>query len=206
MNKTPKPHDLLWGFAPDQLPADAPAWARLAMASGHPVVVRRAHCIPGQVAVGIRGTTRDQRYGTCMPLAAIQRRITPEQLTTPPATGTWPALCALAEIKPLLDATGQPWGPTGGVGFQLATGIAVLHAASDLDLLLRAPNPFSRQQARELLAALAAASCRVDLQLETPAGAVALREWAGPSARVLLKCAEGARLVLDPWQALERAA
>ncbi|MCY1545669.1 Phosphoribosyl-dephospho-CoA transferase [compost metagenome] len=100
----------------------------------------------------------------------------------------------------------MPWGPTGGVGFQLATGIPVLHEASDLDLLLRTPISFSRQQARELLAALADAPCRVDLQLETPNGAVALREWAGESRRVLLKCAEGARLVDNPWQPMERAA
>ena len=70
----------------------------------------------------------------------------------------------------------------------------------------RARNPFCRQQSRELLAALSDAPCRIDLQLETPNGAVALREWAGDSRRVLLKCAEAARLVDNPWLPLERAA
>ena len=46
------------------------------------------------------------------------------------------------------------------------------------------------------------AACVVDLQLQTPFGAVALREWAGSSRRVLLKAASGAHLVIDPWQAL----
>ncbi|MNT93998.1 Phosphoribosyl-dephospho-CoA transferase [compost metagenome] len=73
-------------------------------------------------------------------------------------------------------------------------------------MLLRTPISFSRQQARALLAALADAPCRVDLQLETPNGAVALREWAGEARRVLLKCAEGARLVDNPWLLMERAA
>ena len=46
------------------------------------------------------------------------------------------------------------------------------------------------------------AACSVDLQLQTPFGAVALREWAGPSRRVLLKTTSGAHLVIDPWQAV----
>ncbi|WP_312444661.1 phosphoribosyl-dephospho-CoA transferase MdcG domain-containing protein, partial [Stutzerimonas kunmingensis] len=45
----------------------------------------------------------------------------------------------------------------------------------------------------------------VDLQLETPLGGVALGEWAGGAARVLVKTAEGPRLMSDPW-ATERAA
>ncbi|MFZ6045723.1 malonate decarboxylase holo-ACP synthase [Pseudomonas sp. CR3202] len=205
MSTNPKPHDLLWGMTPDQLPADAPAWAWQVLAAGHPVVVRRALCEPGLVAVGIRGASRDQRLAATMPIPAIQRLLSPEQLRLRTDTGL-PALGALEAVAPLLDATSLPWGPTGGVGFQLATGIAVLHEASDLDLLLRTPTPFSRQHARMLLAALNEAPCRIDLQLETPNGAVALREWAGDSRRVLLKSPEGARLVDNPWLPLERAA
>ncbi|MDH4557764.1 malonate decarboxylase holo-ACP synthase [Pseudomonas sp. BN417] len=205
MNKTPRPHDLLWGMTPDQLPADAPGWAVQALAAGHPVVVRRALCASGDVAVGIRGASREQRLAAIMSVRSIQRLSSPEQIAQR-VPGDLPSLRALAELKPLLDKTGLAWGPTGGVGFQLATGIAVLHEASDLDLLLRTPTCFSRQQAHELLATLADSPCRIDLQLETPNGAVALREWAGDSRRVLLKCAEGARLVDNPWLPLERAA
>lgn len=205
MSTNPKPHDLLWGMTPDQLPADAPAWAHQALAAGHPVVVRRALCESGLVAVGLRGSSREQRLAALMPIRSIHRLLSPEQIRQR-LPGQLPALCALAAVKPVLDAIGLPWGPTGGVGFQLATGIAVLHETSDLDLLLRTANPVDRQQAQALMAALSAAPCRIDLQLETPNGAVALREWAGESRRVLLKCAEGARLVDNPWQPLERAA
>ncbi|MDT4852726.1 Phosphoribosyl-dephospho-CoA transferase [compost metagenome] len=205
MSYNPKPHDLLWGMTPSHLPAGAPAWAQQVLAAGHPVVVRRANCEPGKVAVGIRGASRDQRLAALMPLRSILRLLSPEQLR-PCVTADLPALRALEVVAPVLDATGLPWGPTGGVGFQLATDVVVLHEASDLDLILRTPNPLDRQQARALLAALANAPCRIDLQLETPHGAVALREWAGESRRVLLKCAESARLVDNPWQALECAA
>lgn len=46
----------------------------------------------------------------------------------------------------------------------------------------------------------------VDMQLQTPLGAVALREWAGRSDRVLLKQACGACLTADPWNLREQAA
>jgi phosphoribosyl-dephospho-CoA transferase len=140
-----------------------------------------------------------------MPVDAIQRRIAPEHLRLRAPTEL-AALRALDQMTPLLDAIGLPWGPTGGVGYQLATGLAVLHGASDLDLLLRIAEPIDRAWARALLAQLDSAPCRIDLQLETPYGAVALREWAGDSRRVLLKCDAGARLVDNPWQPLELAA
>ncbi|PMY78889.1 malonate decarboxylase holo-ACP synthase, partial [Pseudomonas sp. FW306-2-2C-D06B] len=94
----------------------------------------------------------------------------------------------------------------GGVGYQIATGVEVVHADSDLDLLLRTPQPLARAQARELQDILDCAPCRIDVQLETPAGAIALREWAGFARRVLLKSPHGPRLVSEPWAVMERAA
>ena len=58
---------------------------------------------------------------------------------------------------------------------------SALHEGSDLDLILRTPQPLDRIQAQELVKLLDAAVCLVDMQLQTPFGAVALREWAGPS-------------------------
>ncbi|EPN84844.1 phosphoribosyl-dephospho-CoA transferase, partial [Pseudomonas syringae pv. actinidiae ICMP 19101] len=48
----------------------------------------------------------------------------------------------------------------------MASGIAALHQDSDLDLILRTPQPFSRRCATELVEALAASVCRVDVQLQ----------------------------------------
>ncbi len=205
MHDTPRPHDLLWGMTPAQLPADAPAWAIAVLAAGQPVVVRRAVVAPGQAAVGLRGATRDQRLAALMPIEAIAHRLAPEDLLARRASEDLPVFRVLAELRPLLDALGHAWGVTGSAGFQLATGLPTAHPDSDLDLLLRAEHPLPRSEARPLLQLLEGRACRVDLQLETPLGGVALGEWAGGAARVLVKAAEGPRLVSDPW-ATERAA
>lgn len=198
-------HDLLWGLTPEHLPADAPAWAIEAMSEGHPVVVRRALTAADQIAVGVRGRLREQRYATLMAVAAIQRRVRPEELCHVETDRDWPALQALVQLRRLLDDCGLSWGVSGSAGFELASGVAALHQRSDLDLILRTAQPLSRVQALELLTLLDAAVCPVDMQLQTPNGAVALREWAGSAQRVLLKSASGARLVMDPWQAPEQA-
>lgn len=206
MHDTPRPHDLLWGMTPTQLPADAPAWVRQVLATGQPVVVRRALVADGQVAIGVRGASRDQRFATTLELSRVLRRVSPEQLVERLPSGGLPAFKALALLKPFLDELGLAWGVTGSVGYQLASGVEAAHVESDLDLLLRTPQPLSRQLAGELQQLMDEAPCRIDMQLETPSGGIALREWAGGSARILLKCATGARLIEDPWAARELAA
>ncbi|MDO9347580.1 malonate decarboxylase holo-ACP synthase [Pseudomonas pergaminensis] len=193
-------HDLLWGMTPAHLPADAPAWAVAAIDAEHPVVVRRAIAEPGYVAVGVRGRLREQRFAAEMPMAAVQRRVIPEALRGVISPRDLPALRALAALRPVLAQ--EAWGVTGSAGFELASGVEALHEQSDLDLILRTPEPLARGDAEDLLAILETAECAVDLQLQTPFGAVALREWASGSRRVLLKTARGAHLVLDPWQAV----
>ena len=190
-------HDLLWGMTPAHLPADAPAWAVEALGT---VVVRRAVVASGFVAVGLRGRSREQRLAAVIPTAAVQRRVVPEALREVVSPRDLPALQALEQLRPVLAPLN--WGITGSAGFELATGIEALHAQSDLDLIVRTPEPLGRSDARDLLATLDKAVCAVDLQLQTPFGAVALREWASPSRRVLLKTVSGAHLVLDPWQAV----
>jgi phosphoribosyl-dephospho-CoA transferase len=199
-------HDLLWGLTPEQLPADAPLWVVEAIGEGQPVVVRRALSTADQVAVGVRGVLREQRYATLMAVETIQRRVRPEDLCHVESDRELPALQALAQLRPMLDACGWVWGVSGSAGFELASGVTALHERSDLDLILRTPQPLDRVQAQELLTWLDAAACPVDMQLQTPLGAVALREWAGPAKRVLLKNAREARLVIDPWYPQEQTA
>ncbi|MBV4521401.1 malonate decarboxylase holo-ACP synthase [Pseudomonas sp. SWRI74] len=199
-------HDLLWGMTPAQLPADAPAWAVESLSAGQPVVVRRALSTADRMAVGVRGRLREQRYAASMAMASITRRVMPEELCHVDVARDLPALEALAQLRPALDACGWVWGVSGSAGFELASGFAALHQGSDLDLILRTPMPLARDQARELVALLDTAVCVVDLQLQTPLGGVALREWAGASNRVLLKSASEACLVTDPWNPQEQAA
>lgn len=205
MNSTFRAHDLLWGMPPGQLPDDAPDWAHQVLGAGLPVVMRRASGEAGSVPVGVRGDHRAQRLAAWMTITAVSCRRRPEDLRLN-GPANLPALAALQQVTPILDSTGLDWGPTGGVGYQLATGLAVLHADSDLDLLLRTPTPVSRAEARSLGQTLKGMACRIDLQLETPNGAVALAEWAMDSTRILLKHRDGARLVADPWHLVEQPA
>nr|WP_269117470.1 malonate decarboxylase holo-ACP synthase [Pseudomonas sp. B7] len=199
-------HDLLWGMTPAQLPADAPQWAIDSLAAGQPVVVRRALSEDGCVAVGVRGLLREQRLAAFMSVDSIACRVSPEALCQVESARDLPVMQALRQLRPVLDDCGWTWGVSGSVGFELASGFTAMHERSDLDLILRTPQLITRNQARKLVAYFEQAICRVDLQLQTPFGAVALREWAGNASRVLLKNAREACLVSDPWNPQEQAA
>lgn len=199
-------HDLLWGMRAEHLADDAPAWASEVLAAGWPVVVRRAPVRSGWLAVGLRGHSREQRWAGWLPMAAVARQATPESLRDREPTRDLPTWQALRQVRATLDGLGLAWGVSGGAGFELASGEPVLHAASDLDLLLRTPAPFTRDAARALLGELRRAACRIDLQLQTPAGGLALAEWAGQGARVLLKGDHAPTLLADPWAPAEVAA
>jgi phosphoribosyl-dephospho-CoA transferase len=199
-------HDLLWGMTPDQLPTAAPLWAVEALRQGQPVVVRRAVSGLGQVAVGVRGPLREQRLAAEMAVDGVQRRVRPEDLCHASIDRDLPALRALSQVRAMLDDFGYVWGVSGSAGFELASGFTALHERSDLDLILRTPQPMSREQAREWVKIFDTAACQVDMQLQTPHGAIGLREWAGPARRVLLKNSREACLVIDPWNPQEQAA
>ncbi|NNA58986.1 malonate decarboxylase holo-ACP synthase [Pseudomonas koreensis] len=206
MVNMPLAHDLLWGMTPAQLPAGAPPWAIESLTAGQPVVVRRAVSAEGLVAVGVRGVSREQRLAAFMDLDAIARRVSPEALCQVDSARELPVVHALKHLRPMLDDCGWVWGVSGSAGFELASGVTAMHAASDLDLILRTPQLLTRNQARKLVERFDQAVCRVDMQLQTPFGAVALREWASGSARVLLKNQHQACLVADPWNPQEQAA
>ena len=211
MHPTPRPHDLLWGLRPEQLPQEAPAWARAALGGHVPVVVRRAPAESGWVAVGIRGSAREQRHATWMRVSEISRLVSPQAVARAGRWRNhpqpqWPALRALSQLAPRLDALGLACGVTGSLGFELASGISAAHPDSDLDLSLRVPHQLPRNEARTLCALLDEAPGRIDLQLETPHGAVALREWASEAPRVLLKTHYWPLLVSYPWQSQQVAA
>jgi phosphoribosyl-dephospho-CoA transferase len=110
-----------------------------------------------------------------------------------------PALQALAPVGEWLAEWGCVWGPTGAVGFELASGWPATTVASDLDILIRSPLRLERAPARAMLRGLQRTPVRVDLQLDTPAGLVALAEYAAGGREVLVRGEEGVRLVEDPW-------
>lgn len=198
-------HDLLWL---DAMPAFAalPAWATPDWLRQAPLVVRRAASAPGRLPVGMRGPLRSERHACEIDVAQVLRRVTPEMLSArvaamPPGATQYAALAALRMVAPLLDATGWAWGPAGGVGFALASGLPVLRADSDLDLVLRIDVPPDAAQTQALRAiAAAVTNCRLDLQIDTGHGGFAYAEWAAGRSKILLKTNQGPLLTAAPWE------
>lgn len=196
-------HDLLWFDASSsfQCAEPLPDWAVAVLQEQRPVVVRRAVAGLNEIAVGLRGTSRAQRLGGILPMAAIVRVATPESLLQrlDGVDLTLPALASLATLRSSL-ADHYAWGPTGSVGFQLATGLPVVRIDSDLDIVMRFPEEPDRAELDSLTRLFVELPVRCDVQMETPHGAVALAEWARGERRMLLKTARGPCLVANAWQ------
>ncbi|WP_312054324.1 malonate decarboxylase holo-ACP synthase [Pantoea brenneri] len=201
MTFTPRPHDLLWLRSDSALLAISDAWVSQHWQHAFPVVVRRDVNQSGLIPVGVRGEKREQRAAGWTDAADIERVVTPEMLAdrsrllASPFVDYPPVRAAIA-----LSDSDWPWrwGVTGSTGYALATQRPTLHAASDLDLLIRAPQPLARDALQQWQSQTETLPCRVDTQVETPLGAFALNEWLR-EGRVLLKTATGPRLTASPW-------
>lgn len=206
-DRPPRAHDLLWvaDGAAIEAAEPLPVWATGDWLRRAPLVVRREDTGAGRIPVGLRGLTRSQRLKAYVAQEAVQRCVSPEDLATAQGWHDWTAsgepaaLGALAMLAPVLDAAGLTWGPTGGVGFALASGLRVLRADSDLDLVVRAPAPLSVQQRHRLAMLASCVACRLDIQIDTGRGAFAFAEWLSGRRHILLKTEAGPMLTDNPW-------
>ncbi|WP_061516223.1 malonate decarboxylase holo-ACP synthase [Acinetobacter venetianus] len=194
-----QPHDLLWGMTPELLPDDVPQWAVEAVSEQRPVVVRRAVTNPRNIAVGIRGKQRSHRLALEMPVNTISKCVKPESLIDTDLSQFPHLQGKLAAVYNLMQGFNFSWGYTGSVGFELATGLKTVNENSDIDLLIRAQEPVSKLDAQNILGQLDDLNMKLDVQLQTPQGGVALREWAGTTGNVLLKRNDKAVLIDNPW-------
>ena len=198
---TPRPHDLLWLKPGAALEGILDDWVAQQWNPNLPLVVRRDVNHQGRIPVGVRGNRREQRAAGWVQASDVRRQMTPDMLAEHTRLLDSP-FCSLPPVQAALKLTGQnwgwQWGITGSTGFALATGVAVLHADSDLDLLIRAPEPLSREALLHWQSSVMALPCRADTQVETPYGAFALNEWLR-EGRVLLKTDHGPRLTASPW-------
>ncbi|MES1939068.1 phosphoribosyl-dephospho-CoA transferase [Salinisphaera sp. T5B8] len=206
-----RPHDLLWTQA-QRCADDTPDWVVPILGRGGPFVVRRAVRMPGRLPVGVRGGCRRERFAMTIDSAQVADICTPEQLSAriaqlaPARRRAIPALAVLGDMARTLDRTGLCWGLGGAVGYELATGEAVCHKASDIDVLLRMPREIARADARAVIDALAGLAVRCDIQMETPRGGVALADWAAGNTQVLVKSDQGPFLCPNPWSPAPLAA
>ncbi|WP_449546029.1 malonate decarboxylase holo-ACP synthase [Lelliottia amnigena] len=202
MTTTLRPHDLIWLTARDALEGITESWVDSVWHTGLPVVVRRDVDDTGRIPVGVRGLKRDQRAAGWVNAACVTRVVYPEDLSAQgdllrsPFITQPPVQVALQLAQ---QAWPWTWGITGSTGYALATGIPVIHADSDLDLLIRAPQPLPAAAFERWQTQLSSALCRADTQVETPSGGFALNEWLR-DGKALLKTRRGPRLVADPWR------
>jgi phosphoribosyl-dephospho-CoA transferase len=182
-----------------------PAWVPESLARAPWVVVRRARTQAGLIPVGVRGRARGERFAAWLAPDAVAARVTPEYLAAArcwrhvPRARRVGSLRVLDAVDELCTSLGLAWGPTGSVGFELATGVPSTGVASDLDVVIRAPQPWSLEYAREMADCLNRLPARVDAQLDTTAGAVTLAEYAC-GGHVLVRTPDGPRLTRDPWR------
>lgn len=201
MNTTLRPHDLLWLRSQEALEEVNEPWVAQTWHAGLPVVVRRDVDNAGRIPVGVRGLRRDQRAAGWVKADAVIRVVSPEQLVAPETLLGSPFISLPpVQLAQQLAHFVWPWvwGVTGSTGYALATGIPVIHATSDLDLLIRAPEPLAATDLARWQQQLGGGLCRADTQVETPNGGFALAEWLR-DGRVMLKTHRGPRLVSDPW-------
>jgi phosphoribosyl-dephospho-CoA transferase len=186
---------------------ECPDWAASALTQTPWVVVRRAQLHASLYPVGVRGSCRSQRLAAWLERANVLDCISPQTLVQ---RRSWahaarcqalPALAALGAVESIMSAHGLAgaWGPTGSIGFELATGHAAATLDSDLDIAVWPAQPLPVAAARSLQAQLARLPVRVDALLETPRGAVALAEFARSPGSCLLRTTRGALLVDDCW-------
>ncbi|WP_286346831.1 malonate decarboxylase holo-ACP synthase [Frondihabitans sucicola] len=196
-------HDLVRFSVPaadDRLPP----WVLRDRESAWGVVRRQSARADGGAALGLRGRERSERVAVEVTTSDILEVVAPEELITRPLSGTVnPGLARALSVLSSVDPQklgGLVWGPTGSAGFELATGIPAVRETSDLDMILRADRPVTREVAGRILHFLLTLPCRVDCLLEIGRGAVALAEWAAGDGGVLLRTPSGPVLTKNPWQ------
>jgi|HubBroStandDraft_2_1064218.scaffolds.fasta_scaffold125585_2 phosphoribosyl-dephospho-CoA transferase len=183
---------------------DAPPWVNQRLSECPWVVVRRARAPTGMIAVGVRGDTRSERWGGYAHQSAIEQIVEPNELIGLLRTSTGadrtPPIQLLEKVIERWQGLTLPWGPTGSVGFELASGYRVTTPHSDLDIAIRAPERISVHLAHSLWERVMGLRPKVDVRIETSECGFALEEYVRrPSTRILLHYPGGARVGDDPW-------
>jgi phosphoribosyl-dephospho-CoA transferase len=188
---------------------DHPAWVADSLTRAPFAVVRRSASPAGMLSVGIRGAERSQRWAGFCSLAGMTAIHRPEDLLHRRAPevrlSEAPAFHALMLLRERWEGHSLKWGPAGSVGFELATLCLTVTRSSDLDLVLRADEPFSISCAAALLSQASGLPAAVDIRVETPFCGFSLCEFVREGSRsILLRYPSTAIIGDDPWRELEK--
>jgi phosphoribosyl-dephospho-CoA transferase len=203
-----RPHVLLEVESPDSIRHidQAPEWVHESLRTCPYAVVRRHPPLLDGIAIGVRGSTRSQRWPAIVNPDRVTRVITPSELrdkepVSPERLAAIPALRHLLVLREKWSNLNLDWGPGGSVGFELASGYSAATPSSDLDIVLLAPHPFSHDFAHVLLDSVRQIAGSIDVIVEAPECAFSLDEYAGSQGGpVLLRYADKPRLGADPWR------
>ena len=191
------PHDLLWPDLDKISLNDFPDWSRSHLQDGEPVVVRRSLNRGTLIPIGIRGDSKLQRHPCFLPSEAVTQRMTPEEALK--LSQSTPLEAPQIELlKIIAHWTSFSIGVSGSFGFSLATQKVYFNERSDLDLTLRLDNEPDMTTLKELLQKFCSYKFNVDIQVQTPFGGFALKEWCR-DGKVLLKTNKGPFFTTQPW-------
>jgi len=182
-----------------------PQWAIASLSQAPYVVVRRIVHPSPLLGVGVRGASREQRWAGFVHVDSVRKQISPFQLRisdtiSAQRISSIPSLEQLCKLQRIWEHIGYKWGPGGSAGFELASGHPVTTADSDLDIIIYVDVAFSRADARSIFNSAKLAAPNSDILVETPHAAFALAEYVcNADGQMLLRCATGPRLGVDPW-------
>lgn len=157
-----------------------PDWVKDAPAAKNFGVVRRMPITNKLVPIGLRGNTREQRYGAFLHENKIMQVISPVSLVHRieiEGLGNRIYYPALYSIKDEFEKYKLAWGPTGSVGFEIATSISATTPNSDIDICLYL-NEIDTDLLVKVGRFLEGLDRRIDSQVEIPSiGAFLLNDY-----------------------------
>ncbi|GAK06852.1 phosphoribosyl-dephospho-CoA transferase [Geomicrobium sp. JCM 19038] len=194
-----KPHDLLKvnvnAFITDH--SDLPLWVQSSLQKNPYVVVRRGETDHSSIPIGIRGTCRSKRFATTVSYNHVLDVLTPLELRSfdEKRLRLTSAQETFIMMKEFLNS--KHWGPTGSVGFELATESQTMNEESDFDILIHS-EWISVSVAKHIVNQFDTTPLTVDPLIQTEDGWFLLREYALGKG-VLFKTQTGIELRNDPW-------
>lgn len=175
-----KVHDIVKFNNLDQLEPISviPDWVYDAQSAANYGVVRRMPISNQLIPIGLRGNSREQRFGTFIHENHVVEVMTPNSLVNRIDRFNdkfyYPIL---NEIRDQFQKFDLIWGPTGSIGFEIATSINVTTGKSDIDLSIYVET-IEESLLEEVGKCLNGFSKPIDVQVEVPnIGAFLLKDY-----------------------------